>query len=375
MKVLITGANGFVGKNLQLHLAERKDVEVVCFTRAQSLEQLPALLQGVDFVFHLAGINRPQDPAEFVTGNSDLTQALCDAVAEIAKVSGKKVPMVYTSSTQAARDNPYGQSKRAAEDALFALQRAHGVPVHVFRLPNVFGKWCKPNYNSAVATFCHNIARDLPIQINDPAAAVTLVYVDDVIERFVQLMDGADAAVDAEGFATVTPQYTSTVGELAGLIQTFKDSRQTLMTERVGTGLVRALYATYVSYLPVESFTYTVPMYGDPRGVFAEMLKTPDCGQFSYFTAHPGITRGGHYHHTKTEKFLVIKGQARFKFRHMQTGESHELVTSGAKAEIVETVPGWTHDITNIGSDEMIVMLWANEVFDRQRPDTFACPL
>jgi UDP-2-acetamido-2,6-beta-L-arabino-hexul-4-ose reductase len=375
MKVLITGANGFVGKNLQLHLAERKDVEVVCFTREHSVAQLPALLQGVDFVFHLAGINRPQDPAEFVTGNADLTQALCDSVAEIAQSSGKKVPVVYTSSTQAARDNPYGQSKRAAEDALFALQQAHGVPVHVFRLPNVFGKWCKPNYNSAVATFCHNIARDLPIQINDPGAAVTLVYVDDVIERFVQLMDGADAAVDAQGFATVTPQYTSTVGELAGLIQTFKDSRQTLMTERVGTGLVRALYATYVSYLPVESFTYTVPMYGDPRGVFAEMLKTPDCGQFSYFTAHPGITRGGHYHHTKTEKFLVIKGQARFKFRHMQTGESHELVTSGAKAEIVETVPGWTHDITNIGSDEMIVMLWANEVFDRQRPDTFACPL
>lgn len=375
MKVLITGANGFVGKNLQLHLAERKDVEVVCFTREHSKAQLPVLMQGVDFVFHLAGINRPQDPAEFVTGNADLTQALCNAVAEIAQASGKMVPVVYTSSTQAARDNPYGQSKLTAEEALFALMRAHGVPVHVFRLPNVFGKWCKPNYNSAVATFCHNIARELPIQINDPAAPVTLVYVDDVIERFVQLMDGADAAVDAQGFATVIPQYSSTVGELAGLIQTFKDSRQTLMTERVGTGLVRALYATYVSYLPVETFTYTVPMYGDPRGVFAEMLKTPDCGQFSYFTAHPGITRGGHYHHTKTEKFLVIKGQARFKFRHMQTGESYELVTSGAKAEIVETVPGWTHDITNIGSDEMIVMLWANEVFDRQRPDTFACPL
>ena len=375
MKVLITGANGFVGKNLQLHLAERQDVEVFCFTREHSAAQLPALLQGVDFVFHLAGINRPQDPAEFVTGNADLTRALCDAVASVADSTGRKIPVVYTSSIQAAYDNPYGASKRAAEDALYALQRDHGVPVHVFRLPNVFGKWCKPNYNSAVATFCHNIARDLPIQINEPAAPVKLVYVDDVIGRFLQLMDGADAAVDADGFATVTPQYDSTVGELAGLIQAFKDSRQTLVSERVGTGLVRALYATYVSYLPVEAFTYTVPMYGDPRGVFAEMLKTPDCGQFSYFTAHPGITRGGHYHHTKTEKFLVIKGQARFKFRHMQTGQSHELVTSGSKAEIVETVPGWTHDITNIGDDEMIVMLWANEIFDRQRPDTFACPL
>ncbi|MDP3707186.1 MAG: capsular polysaccharide biosynthesis protein CapF, partial [Polaromonas sp.] len=249
------------------------------------------------------------------------------------------------------------------------------VPVHIFRLTNVFGKWCKPNYNSAVATFCHNIARDLPIHVNDPAAPVTLVYVDDVIERFVQLMDGADAAVDADGFATVAPQYTTTVGELARQIQSFKDSRATLMTERVGTGLVRAMYATYVSYLPVELFAYAVPQHGDPRGVFVEMLKTPDAGQFSYFTAYPGITRGGHYHHSKTEKFLVIKGQARFKLRHMQTGQAHELVITGDKPEIVETVPGWTHDITNIGADEMIVMLWANEVFDRARPDTFACPL
>lgn len=373
LKVLITGANGFIGKNLQLHLAEQQNVQVVCFTRKHEVAQLPELLQGVDFVFHLAGINRPQDPQEFVLGNTNLTQALCDAVANVAVTVGKKIPVVCSSSIQANNDTPYGQSKRAAEDALFALQRNYGLPVHVFRLPNVFGKWCKPNYNSAVATFCHNIARGLPIQINDPAAPVTLVYVDDVISRFLQLMDGADAAIDAEGFATIAPQYTSTVGELAGLIQSFKESRTTLMTERVGTGLVRMLYATYVSYLPAESFAYTVPQHADQRGVFIEMLKTPDCGQFSYFTAHPGITRGGHYHHSKTEKFLVIKGEAHFKFRHMQTGETHELVTRGDKAEIVETVPGWTHDITNVGDDEMVVMLWANEVFDRERPDTVAC--
>jgi UDP-2-acetamido-2,6-beta-L-arabino-hexul-4-ose reductase len=375
MKILITGADGFIGKNLQLHLAERKDVEVVCFTRSNDVAQLPELLHGVDFVFHLAGVNRPQDPHEFTTGNADLTNALCQAVCSVAQSTGKKVPTICTSSTQAGRDNPYGQSKLAAEEALRAAERSYQVPVHIFRLPNVFGKWCKPNYNSAVATFCHNIARDLPIQVNDPAASVTLVYVDDVIQRFVQLMDGADAAVGPDGFATVAPQYTTSVGELARQIQAFKDSRTSLMTERVGTGLVRALYATYVSYLPVESFTYTVPQYTDPRGVFAEMLKTPDCGQFSFFTAHPGITRGGHYHHTKTEKCLVIKGNARFKFRHMQTDQTHELVTTGDKPEIVETVPGWTHDITNIGANEMIVMLWANEVFDRARPDTFACPV
>lgn len=374
-KVLVTGAEGFVGKNLQLHLAERKDVQVLCFTRESDVAQLPHLLCDVDFIFHLAGVNRPQTPQEFVVGNAALTEVLCHAVRGVAADTGRKIPVVYTSSTQALRDNPYGNSKRLAEEALFELQRLGGVPVHVFRLPNVFGKWCKPNYNSALATFCHNIARDLPIQVNDPDAPLTLVYVDDVVKRFIELLDGADAVVDINGLATVSPQYTTTVGEMARQIQAFKNSRSTLMTERVGTGLVRALYATYVSYLPVDSFAYTVPMYGDQRGVFAEMLKTPDCGQFSYFTAHPGITRGGHYHHTKTEKFLVIKGQARFKFRHMQTGEAYELVTSGDKAEIVETVPGWTHDITNIGSDEMVVMLWANEVFDRARPDTFTCLL
>ena len=373
--ILITGANGFVGKNLQLHLSERKDVQVRCFTRANTVDELPALLNGADFVFHLAGVNRPQDPAAFVVGNAGLTQALCTALAQVATTTGRKVPVVFASSIQAAQDNAYGQSKRAAEDALFALQHEYGVPVHVFRLPNVFGKWARPNYNSAVATFCHNTARGLPITVNDPAASLTLVYVDDVVQRFIHLLDGADAALDAAGFATVAPQYSTTVGALAAQIQAFKENRNNLVTERVGTGLVRALYSTYVSYLPVEEFAYTVPQHGDARGVFVEMLKTPDCGQFSYFTAHPGITRGGHYHHSKTEKFLVIKGCARFKFRHMHTGETHTLDTSGEQAQVVETVPGWTHDITNIGSDELVVMLWANEIFDRERPDTFACAL
>ncbi len=375
MKVLITGANGFVGKNFQLLLAERKDVEVVYFTREHSLNQFPVMLKEVDFVFHLSGINRPQDPAEFAAGNTDFTVALCKALAGVAIATGRKLPVVFTSSIQASLDNPYGVSKRAAEDALFALQHQHGIPVHLFRLPNVFGKWCKPNYNSAVATFCHNIARDLPIKIHDPSAPMRLVYVDDVMQHFIQLLDGADSSVDSNGFAVVSTQYTTTLGEVASLIQAFKASRQTMLTERVGIGLVRALYSTYVSYLPPESFTYTVPMFGDSRGMFAEMLKTPDCGQFSYFTVHPGVTRGGHYHHSKTEKFLVIKGHACFKFRQMHSGEAHELTTCGEKAEIVETAPGWTHDITNIGTEELIVMLWANEVFDRQRPDTIACPL
>ena len=375
MRVLITGADGFIGKNLQLHLAERKDVKVACFTRANDVAQLPTMVQDADFVFHLAGVNRPQDPQEFVRGNVDLTQAVCRAVCAAAQATGKKIPIVYTSSIQAERDNAYGQSKRKAENALLDVARTHQIPVRIFRLPNVFGKWCRPDYNSAVATFCHNTVRGLPVQVNDPAALVTLVYVDDVLEQFARLMDGVAAGEDVESYVTVTPQYTVTVGDLARQIQAFRESRTTLMTERVGTGLVRALYATYVSYLPVELFSYPIPQHEDPRGVFVEMLKTPDAGQFSFFTAHPGITRGGHYHHTKTEKFLVIKGLARFKFRHMQTGQAHELITSGDKPEIVETVPGWTHDITNIGADEMVVMLWANEVYDRARPDTFVCPL
>jgi len=333
------------------------------------------MLDGADIVFHLAGVNRPKDPGEFVEGNADLTRVLADAVASVVAATDRKIPILYASSIQAANDNPYGLSKRLAEQALFALQHEFGVPVYVFRLPNVFGKWCKPNYNSAVATFCHNIARDLSVQINDPAAKLTLVYVDDVVEHWVRLLDGVAVPLDDNGFAVVNPQYSTTVGELAALIRSFRDSRNTLMTDRVGEGFLRALYATYVSYLPPESFSYRVPQHGDARGVFVEMLKTPDCGQFSFFTAHSGITRGGHYHHTKSEKFLVIKGNARFRFRHMQSGETYALFTSGEQAEVVETVPGWTHDITNVGQNEMIVMLWSNEVFDRYRPDTFSFPL
>lgn len=374
MKVLITGANGFLGKNLRQHLAERTDVEVVCFTRDDDVSTLRSKLDGAEFVFHLAGVNRPQYAEEFKTGNTELTVELSEAVCDLATRTGRKVPVLYASSIQAELDNPYGVSKRMAEEAVHAASK-HDIPVFIFRLPNVFGKWCRPNYNSVVATYCHNIASGLPIQINDPAAVLTLVYVDDVVDVFVRAMDGQFPVLDEQGFAKVSPRYTITVGELATQLQAFRDSRHTLMTERVGTGLERALYSTYVSYLPKESFSYTVPQHADKRGVFVEMLKTPDSGQFSYFTAHAGVTRGGHYHHTKTEKFLVIKGQARFRFRHMQTGETWEIHTSGDKPEIVETVPGWTHDITNVGTDELIAMLWANEVFDRSKPDTFACPL
>lgn len=368
MRVLITGANGFVGKNLQLHLAERTDVEVLCFTREHSQSDLTGFVKSADAVFHLAGVNRPQDPAEFKQGNADLTQVLCDALQQ----SGKATPVVYSSSIQAVADNPYGASKRAAEDILLAYAKECGAPVFIYRLANVFGKWARPNYNSAVATFCHNISQGLPIQINDPNAQINLVYIDDVVKSFLHAMDGL---LTQSGFIDVAPQYQISVGDLAEQLHAFKDSRDSLVTENVGNGLIRALYSTYVSYFRPEQFSYQVPKYGDERGVFSEMLKTKDAGQFSFFTAHPGITRGGHYHHSKTEKFLVIKGQACFRFRHMMTGEFYELRTNGEQPEIVETVTGWTHDITNVGDDEMIVMLWANEIFDRENPDTFARPV
>lgn len=375
MRVLITGANGFLGRNLRQSLAERPDVEVLAITRESSDEDLARAVSQAEFVFHLAGVNRPEDPEEFQLGNAGLTARLCAQIAVRARHEGRKIPVLFSSSIQATHDNLYGKSKREAEDEVFALSRELAVPVHVFRLPNVFGKWSRPNYNSVVATFCHNIAQGLPLQVNDASAPLRLVYVDDVVRRFLQLLDGASANPSPEGFEQVQPEYTTTVGALAQTIRGFRESRQSLVTDRVGAGLTRALHSTYLSFLRPEQFSYNVPQHGDARGVFVEMLKTPDCGQFSYFTAHPGVTRGGHYHHSKTEKFLVIKGTARFKFRHMQTGEAHELVTHGEQAEIVETVPGWTHDITNIGDSELVCMLWANEIFDRDNPDTYACPV
>ncbi|MEO8064308.1 MAG: NAD-dependent epimerase/dehydratase family protein [Pseudomonadota bacterium] len=366
MRLLVTGADGFIGRNLLVHLREDHGVAFDPYTRRDDPATLTARLAGVDAVIHLAGVNRPVDAREFTSGNVELTRVLCDA----ARAQPRPPAILFSSSIQATRDNDYGRSKRDAEELIADYQRATGAPVLAYRLPNVFGKWCRPNYNSAVATFCHNVARDLPISINDPAASLELVYVDDVVAALV-----AAVADPAHTRAVVEPVYRTTVGEVAGILNAFRGSRDNLVTERVGTGLVRALYATFVSYLPVERFGYGIKQYVDPRGGFMEMLKTHDSGQFSVFTAHPGVTRGGHYHHSKTEKFLVVRGQARFRFRQIVSGETHEILTTSDDPQVVETIPGWTHDITNIGSEEMIVALWANEIFDRARPDTYACPV
>lgn len=366
MRVLVTGADGFIGKNLCVALGEHDGMEVLSVTRSTTPAELQAAAERTDAVIHLAGVNRPLDPAEFTAGNALFTAALCRALLE----TGRAIPVAFASSIQADLDNLYGISKRESEAHLAAYGERTGASVAIYRLVNVFGKWSRPNYNSVVATFCHNIARGMPIRIDNPDAALQVVYIDDVVAEFLRFLAQPGQGVRQ---VQVGPVHATTVGALASQIESFKDMRSTLITERVGTGLVRALYSTYVSFLPPEAFSYGVPKYGDARGVFVEMLKTLDCGQFSFFTAHPGITRGGHYHHTKTEKFLVVRGRARYRFRHLLTDETVELDSHGDEPLVVESIPGWAHDITNIGDEDLVVMLWANEIFDRHKPDTVAC--
>lgn len=368
MNVLVTGSNGFIAKNLIQFLSEKSDINILTYNRNSEAKDLEQAVVAADWIVHLAGVNRPLDEQEFIEGNITLTQKITDILKQV----NKSTPIILSSSIQADRDNAYGQSKLGGEEVLLELNQAQGNPVYICRLANVFGKWSRPNYNSAVATFCYNVANDLPIQINDPKAVIRLVYVDDVVDTFWRMLEGSFVATQQ---FVIEPEYQISVGDLADTLNEFKKSRDSLITAPVGTGLIRALYSTYLSFLQPAQFDYSVPKYGDERGVFVEMLKTPNAGQFSYFTAHPGITRGGHYHHSKTEKFLVIKGNALFKFKHIVTGEYYQLETCGDEPRIVETVPGWTHDITNTGDDEMVVMLWANEIFDREKPDTYAMPL
>lgn len=365
MRVLVTGSKGFIGKNLCIRLSELDGFDISTFDRGESLETLQLKIQGTDVVVHLAGVNRPVDPADFFTVNTNLTLAITQAIRD----SNRVIPLLLTSSIQAALDNPYGVSKKQSEDAVLKLARDTGCPVAVFRLPNVFGKWCKPNYNSVVATFCYNIANGLPIHVNNSDTMLSLIHIDDVMEL---LIDTLLHPVEGACWPDIKPVYQITLGALSEIICKFRDDRNALRTERVGIGLTRALYSTYLSYLSTGNFSYLVPSHSDPRGTFVEMLKTSDSGQFSFFTAHPGVTRGGHYHHTKTEKFLVIKGRARFGFKNILTNEYLEYFSDDQIYRIVETIPGWAHDITNIGDDDMVVMLWANEVFDARKPDTIS---
>ena len=366
MNVLVTGSAGFIGQNLIVHLKERADTEVLSFTRENSVDELTHDLQSTDFVFHLAGVNRPDNDDEFVKNNTEFTRSLC----QIVKSLNRPVPIVFASSTQAEGESPYGVSKRAAEEILMDLQAETGSAVHIFRLPNVFGKWCKPHYNSVVATFCHNALNGLEHHIEDPLTTVDLVYIDDVVRVF---LDVLEAPFSTTTPTEVGPVHRCNLRDLALQIDKFKTTEASLITEPVGKGLIRALHATYLSYKSPGECVQNIEVHADRRGQFAEILKTPAHGQFSYFTAGPGVSRGGHYHHTKSEKFLVVKGRAIFGFRHIITKETLELEVSSDRPALVESIPGWAHSVTNVGDDEMIALLWSNEIFDHNNPDTFAC--
>jgi UDP-2-acetamido-2,6-beta-L-arabino-hexul-4-ose reductase len=365
--VAVTGANGFIGRNLVVRLGER-GFAVRPITRDTTPADMRAALASADIVFHLAGANRPADPADFLRDNRDYAALVADAIAQ----GGRRPLVIASSSGKATEDSDYGRSKRAGEDEMRGLATRGGATVAIYRLPNIFGKWARPNYNSVIATFCHNIARGQPIRIDDPSTRLVLLHVDDLIDQWLALLD---APPPVSGIVAPRGVHHATVGEIAALIRAFAAGRAKGEVLAVGTGFERALYATFIAALPETAFSYPLTAHTDPRGSFTEMLKTPASGQVSVFSAYPGVTRGGHYHHAKVEKFLVVHGAALFRFRHILSGDTHEIRTRAETPVVVETIPGWTHDVTNIGEGMMVSLVWANEVFDPTRPDTVVSPL
>ena len=368
--VLITGANGFIARNLAVRLGHREGVAVRGFGRGDSVEDLRASLADADIVYHLAGVNRPPDVREFQAGNADLTETICREL----RGTNRSPQVVFASSVQAELDNPYGNSKRRAEEILEKYGAETGARVSIFRLKNVFGKWSKPNYNTVVATFCHNIARDLPIQISDPNRTVELVHVDDVVDAFINELDHSRERAGAIVADTI-PSYSITLGDLAGRIQFFRDMQVTLRVPDFSVRFNQQLYATYLSFVDPPHWEYGLDIKTDTRGNLAEFIKSSSFGQIFVSRTKPGITRGNHYHHTKTEKFLVLHGEGLIRFRHVGGAEIVEHRVRGDDYRVVDIPPGYTHSITNVGAGEMITLFWASEVFDPDRPDTYFVPV
>jgi UDP-2-acetamido-2,6-beta-L-arabino-hexul-4-ose reductase len=366
MKVLVTGASGFVGRNLCVELARREDVELLRYDVESSPEELDRGLATADIIFHLAGVNRPQNVEEFQTGNAGLTGEICRKLIAL----GRKAKLVLSSSIQAELENPYGQSKRGAEEAVRQYCQQTGAVGLVHRLKNLFGKWCRPNYNSVTATFCHNIAHDLPIQVSNPANVVELTYIDDVVAAFVDEMDAVGKEQGGYRLADPLPSHKISLGELADLIKSFREQRKTLRLPDLSSRFVQALYATYLSYLEEGDFGYTLDIKRDDRGSLAEFLKSPAFGQIFISRTKPGITRGNHYHHTKTEKFMVVQGDAMIRFRQIAGEKIIEYRVRGEEYRVIDIPPGYTHHIENIGPGEMVTLFWASEIFDPNRPDT-----
>ncbi len=378
MNILVTGANGFVGKNLCANLHNIKDGkdkthpglridEVFEYDIDSTPEELDDWCRKADFVFNLAGVNRPKDTAEFMAGNFGFASTLLNTL----KKYGNKCPVMISSSIQAALDNPYGESKRAGEQLMFEYAKETGAKVLVYRFPNLYGKWCRPNYNSAVATFCHNIANDLPIQVNDPNVVMHLVYIDDLVDEMIAALQGQE---NREGdFCKVPVEHEITLGGIVELIHQFADQPRTLMVPETPKGsFEKKLYSTYLSYLPKEKVAFPLKMNVDERGSFTELVHTLNTGQVSVNISKPGITKGQHWHNTKWEFFIVVAGHGLIQERKMGTDEVIEFEVSGDNIQCVHMLPGYTHNIINLSETEnLVTVMWANEVFDPQKPDTF----
>ena len=368
MKILVTGSKGFIGSNLVCHLKEANH-EVFEYDIDSSDELLCRFVADANWIVHLAGINRPLSADEFGKGNVDFSKKLLGVMQD----TGSKAPIVFSSSTQAVMDNLYGVSKKQAEDLLFDFSRKSGHPVYVFRLYNAFGKWCRPNYNSVVATFCHNVANGLPIQINESAPAIDFVHIDDICDSFLKIING-----DGKGSVDILypePHYKKTLHEIADLLSLFKTSRDNHMVPEISDPFAKKLYSTYLSYLPENEFSYLLDMHKDFRGSFTEILKTEGYGQVSVNVSKPGITKGNHYHHTKNEKYLVVHGECVIKFRKIGTDKVISYHVSDKKMEVVDIPCGYTHNITNVGKDDSVTIMWANELYDSNNPDTYYCPV
>ena len=365
MNILVTGAGGFMGQNLIRRLGNRPDTTIFSYDIDTDPKLLKEYAAKSDIVFHLAGINRPKDPGEYMDGNFGFTKTLLDTLDE----AGSRAKIVVSSSIQAALSNPYGESKKAGEDLVRQYGSDRSVPVVIYRFPNVFGKWCRPNYNSAVATFCHNIARDLPITVNDPEVVLNLVYIDDVTSELISCIDDKEHVRD--GFGYVPCVYEVKLGQIPKMLYSCRESRKSLLIPDLSDGFEKKLYSTYLSYLPEDDFSYPLNMHTDDRGSFTEFIKTAERGQVSINISHPGIVKGNHWHNTKNEKFLVVKGTGLIRLRKIGSDKVTEYRVSGDKLEVIDIPCGYTHSIANIGDDDMATVMWVNEIFDPDNSDTY----
>ena len=365
MNILITGSKGFVGQNLITELRNSGYNEIYEFNRDSESSLLEEYTKSCDFVFHLAGVNRPKKDEAFMEDNFGFTSNLLEHL----KRNNNKSPILMTSSIQAELDNCYGKSKKAGEDLLFRYQKDNNVKVYVYRLTNLFGKWSKPNYNTVVATFCHNIARGLKLQINNPETELNLCYIDDVLEEFIRALEGKPTLKDK--FCLVPVTHNIKLRQLADLIMSFKDNRSNLCIPNMDDSLTKKLYSTYLSFLPENNFLYDLKMNSDNRGSFTEFIRTPDRGQVSINVSKPGITKGNHWHHTKNEKFLVVSGEGLIRFRKINSDEVIEYRVNGEKLQVVDIPTGYTHSIVNVGQVDLVTVMWANECFNPEKPDTY----